>query len=84
MTTIYLPKMDTDNLDFDYSKIYDSLNLQDTDLAGFSTSYYGLSPSQRDFVNALITQTSLSIKKEIEKYNEELEDYNETIYITFA
>jgi len=81
MTTIYIQKMEHPKLN--YEKIYNDMDLQAMTLVGFSTSYYGLSIIQRDFVNELIDRCNLSIKDEIDAYNETVEDYGEDVYVTF-
>lgn len=81
MTTIYIQKMKYPELN--YEKIYNDMDLQATALVGFSTSYYGLSVDQRDFVNELIDRCNFSIKDEVDDYNESIDEYGEDVYVNF-
>lgn len=79
MTTIYIQKMKEPK--YNYEKIYNELNLQSPTLVGFSTSYYGLTPLQRDFVNELIDSCKSTVKEAIDSYNESYEEYDEEVYL---
>ena len=80
MTTIYIQKMKVPK--FDYEKIYNEMNLQAPTLVDFSTSYYGLTTLQRDFVNELIDGCIPTVIKAVDSYNEVYEDYEEEVYVT--
>lgn len=79
MTTIYIQKMKVPK--FNYEKIYNEMNLQAPTLVGFSTSYYGLTTLQRDFVNELIDGCLPTVVETIDSYNEYYEDYEEEVYL---